>query len=549
MADGYTRETGKLGVCCATTGPGATNLITGVASAYADEIPMLVITAQTQLNTFGKGAIQESSCTGVNTLGMFEYCTRYNSLVSHIEQLEGKLYAAIGAAFQSPGGPVHLSIPLDILRCSLPREGGAFRLDRLAAPQSLINKSEIAELHAAITNAKSIVFLIGLGCSEAMSAILDLARITKATLVTTPSGKGLVNPYHPQFKGVFGFAGHSSAYAALAHPDVDLVVAMGTSLGEFESMAWDEKAILNNRLIHIDSSLEHLSRSPMARLHVRGRILAVLEGLLEFYKTERQHGVYDWMAFRQRLRDKEAVADRRVAGSTGRPCIPVQLPHHFTVEEESKCLDDSTPIKPQRLMHELSRLFPLNARFIADTGNGCIWAIHYLHPLNRRMAGDSSVSGGLIRMAMGFCSMGWAIGGAVGTALGRPGVPVVCITGDGSFLMNGQEITVAVEEQLPVIFIVLNDAALGTVKHGQRMAKAEPIGYQLPPVNFAMMARAMGAEAYTIHSPQDLKGLDIEHLCKRRGPSLLDVHIDGEEVPPMNLRVMALNMIENSMKH
>ncbi|HEX2245496.1 MAG TPA: thiamine pyrophosphate-binding protein [Gammaproteobacteria bacterium] len=117
MADGYYRQTGKLGVCCATTGPGATNLITGAASAYENHIPILIITAQTALVNFGRGAFQESSCTGINTVGMFQYCTRYNTLVSHVEQFEHKLTAAVTSAFQSPGGPAHLSIPLDVL-CS-----------------------------------------------------------------------------------------------------------------------------------------------------------------------------------------------------------------------------------------------------------------------------------------------------------------------------------------------------------------------------------------------------------------------------------------------
>ncbi len=549
MADGYTRETGKLGVCCATTGPGATNLITGVASAYADEIPMLVITGQTPLPTFGKGAFQESSCAGINIQGMFEHCTRYNSLVSHIDQLEGKLFTAIKTAYQASCGPVHLSIPLDILRSPLSKPCSEFRLDSALEPESLFSESSVNALYEAVSNAKNTVILVGQGCGEAIGAILELARITKASLLTTPSGKGLVNSYHPQFRGVFGFAGHSSAYAAMIRPDVDLILAIGTGLGEWDSMGWDERAILNDRLIHIDSSPEHLTHSPMARLHIRGRIVTVFERLLKFYQSQQQHEVCDWTAFRQRMHDKAALTDHRIMGTIGKPCIPDQLPRHFVLAEETKYLDDSTPIKPQRLMRELSRRFPPNTRFIADTGNSFVWSTHYLHPLNRRIADGFSMSGGLIRTAMGFSSMGWAIGGAVGTALGRPGVPVVCITGDGSFLMSSQEITVAVAEQLPVIFVILNDGALGMVKHGQRLAKAEPIGYQLPPVDFALMAHAMGVETHTIHSPKDMEDLDIEALCKRKGPSLLDVHIDGEEVPPMSLRVRTLSLVANTVGH
>ena len=136
--------------------------------------------------------------------------------------------------------------------------------------------------------------------------------------------------------------------------------------------------------------------------------------------------------------------------------------------------------------------------------------------------------------------MGWAIGGAVGTAVANPDAPVVCITGDGSLLMNGQEISVAVAEKLTIIFVVLNDGALGMVKHGQRLAKAEQIGCELPPTDFAALGRALGAEAFTIRSPEDIAKLDIEAMCTRNGPTMLDVLIDPEEVPPMNVRMRVL---------
>ena len=136
--------------------------------------------------------------------------------------------------------------------------------------------------------------------------------------------------------------------------------------------------------------------------------------------------------------------------------------------------------------------------------------------------------------------MGWAIGAAVGQALASPGRPVVCITGDGSLLMSGQEITVAVQEGLPVIFVVLNDSALGMVKHGQRLGGAEPIAFELPQVDFCAYAKAMGADGHIIHSPKDLLHLDVDDLCNRPGPTLLDVRVDPEEVPPMGLRMQVL---------
>jgi acetolactate synthase-1/2/3 large subunit len=138
---------------------------------------------------------------------------------------------------------------------------------------------------------------------------------------------------------------------------------------------------------------------------------------------------------------------------------------------------------------------------------------------------------------MGFASMGWSIGAAVGTAMGNPARPVVCLVGDGSYLMSGQEITVAVQHELCVIFIILNDGALGTVKHGQRLAHAERIGYELPPIDYAALAVALGVEAYRVRTPADLQAIDINRLCRRRAPVLIDIYIDGEETPPLYERM------------
>ena len=195
-------------------------------------------------------------------------------------------------------------------------------------------------------------------------------------------------------------------------------------------------------------------------------------------------------------------------------------------------------------MYDLARLFPPYTRFLADSGNSVLWAIHYLHLFDRRISGRRVPVGGMFRINMGLASMGWAIGSAVGTALGCPGMPVVCITGDGSFLMSGQEITTAIMEKLPVVYVILNDAALGTVKHGQRLGKAEEVGFELPDIDFAMMARAMGANGYVIKSPQDMIDLDINFLCKYPGPTVLDVRIDKEEVPPLSMRMQLLGTLK-----
>ncbi|MGM9489921.1 thiamine pyrophosphate-binding protein [Ideonella sp. YS5] len=531
MADGYARETGKIGVAIATSGPGATNLITGVATAYANKVPMLVITGQPPLRNFGRGALQESSCTGINAVGMLRHCTRYNSLVSHADQLETKLLNALMRAFQTPQGPVHLSIPVDILRSAVtaPREDGDHSAFVYARP-ALVDLDAVHLLQGELERAESPVFLIGDGCGEAVDAIMRLVDLTGASFITTPDGKGLVNPRHPAFHGVFGFGGHASA-EALLRSHTGLVVAFGTAFSELASAGWNS-ALLNGRLVHVDPCDEHLMRSPMARLHVRGRILAVCRLLIDGFAANDARNV-------------ESLPSHNV--DSHNPNVALHAPEAVD--------SDAAPIKPQRLMRELSRRCPPHTRFLADTGNSMIWAVHYLQPLSRRGTGAAgtlragqadrrSGTANWLRVMMDFAPMGWAIGAAVGIARGNPRCPVVCITGDGSYLMSGQEIGVAAAEGLTVVYVVLNDSAYGMVMHGQRLAKAEPVGYELPQVDFAALARAMGVPGHVVESPQELEAIDFEALLARRGPTLIDVRIDRDEVPPMIQRLKALGAVK-----
>ncbi|MEN6586081.1 MAG: thiamine pyrophosphate-binding protein [Sulfuricella sp.] len=533
MADGYARESGKIGFCCATSGPGATNLITGVACAYDNSIPMLVITGQPPLPSHGKRALQDSSCTGVNLVGMFEHCTRFNSMVSHVDQLESKLVNAIMRVGQEPFGPAHLSIPVDILRAPVSSAIPSYDLQaRLmqAAGANAIDEASIDRLCEDLRQSRRVAILIGNGCDEAIGAIVTLAEAIGAILITTPDGKGLINPEHRLYRGVFGFAGHYAARHALDKDDIDLILAVGTTLGEWTSSGWCD-SVLNERMVHIDSSQEHLLRSPMARLHMHGRILSIFERLLTHMRQA-----------------PEALPKAELISEAG------TVPYLEALETDAK----DKPIKPQRLMFELGRRCPPATRFLADAGNSAAWAIHWLELHDRRMLKERRMRvqamqpdhaprkerrthrSGWLRVTMDFAPMGWAIGASVGTAMANPRCPVVCITGDGSFLMNGQEITVAQAQGATVLFVILNDGALGMVKHGQRLAGAERIGYELPEVDYRRMAEAMGIPAYVIHCAEDLDCLDMKAILRRKGPTLLDVRIDGEEIPPMNLRMQAL---------
>ena len=517
MADGYARETGRLAVACATTGPGASNLITGVASAYADNIPMLVITAQTALPNFGRHALQESSSDAVDTVAMFAHCTKYSSLISHPDQMAQKLVTAMTRAYQKPRGPVHLSFPIDIFGMPAPGYTHTATIAPLLREPHILDSQAMTFLQQCLHPTVRIALFIGGDCGDAIDEIIRFAETMRAPLVTTPMGKRWVSAYHPLNYGVFGFAGHSSARDILQSESIDYIIAVGTSLGELATSGWDEKALLNQKLIHIDSIPEHFVHSSMACLHVYGNIRLVFSAL-------------NRNKYRPQVDSKRASELDNLLLQTKERLKKLPKLQHIQLQEQKLCKPEEAPIKPQCLMQGIAEFFPQNTRIVCDAGNSWAWATHYLHLQKPQR----------YRIGMGYGAMAWAVGASVGTALGCDGQPTVCLTGDGSYLMSGQEITVAVQMGLAVCFIVLNDQSLGMVKHGQRLGGGEPIGFQLPPVDFCAMAESVGAKGFRIQTLKQLYSLDIDRLFSSGIPFLLDVYIDPEEIPPMGARMKVL---------
>jgi acetolactate synthase-1/2/3 large subunit len=524
MADGYARETGKIGVCCATTGPGATNLITGVASAYTDHIPLLVITPQTRLPDFSRGSFQESSADGIDIPGMFEHCTRYNTMVTHADQLEKKLAAALTTALRPPKGPVHLSVPVDILRS--PRSGPFAFPNLYGLLTQYHSEVDIAalealcqELHRVLNQNRQLVIVVGQDCRGATKELMEFAELIGAPMVTTQRGKSWIDPYHPLVRGVFGFSGHKSARKALTDEFVDLILAVGTNLNEWATSRWDS-VLMNDKLVHIHNDKTCFGRSPMARLHVYGTIQTIFKELVLRIEALKREGKLSLIS---KVREQYITPQSTPDHPKGSPYVP----RHIEVQAPDSCLRENTsaPVKPQQVICKIIRRFPPETRFLIDNSNSVPWSIHYF--FHRRPEN--------YHLSLGFASMGWAIGASVGMALGKPNTPVVCFTGDGCFLMSGQEITVAVREQLPVIFVILNDHAYGMIRHGHRLAGTEPVDFSIPPVDFCMMARATGANSYKIQEPKDFEHIDYQALCVRKGPTVLDITIDPEEAPPIGM--------------
>jgi acetolactate synthase I/II/III large subunit len=515
IADGYARTSGRIGVCCSTTGPGATNLITGVASAYAEQVPMLVITSQTRISDFSFGCFQDSSGDGVDIMGMFDHCTRYNSIVTHTNQLERKLASALTAALGNPGGPAHLSIPVDIFSadaCGPPSFTGLHSL--LTIPKTPVDLTALnrlfEEVLAVLREGGKIVIMVGYNGAGAGGKITRFAELTGAEIVTTPRGKPAINPYHPLARGVFGCSGHQSARHSLANEEVKLVLAVGTNLGEWSTSRWDP-VLMNGKLVHIHNDPSSFARSPMAGLHLPGSIGAVFAQMNERLEGLNQAGELTHVAI-----DIVDSADTAHAAY-----IPVGI----SVLEPSCCgpSGEGRPLKAPQVFQELIRRLPLETRFFIDNSNSVPWSIHYFfHP---RPAS--------YHISIEFATMAWAIGAAIGSAFGDRGAPSVCITGDGCYLMSGQEITVAAEQKLPVLFVVLNDRAYGLIRHGHRLLGKEQVDFAIPPVNFAMMAGACGAEAHTIRETKDFDSINWGALAIRQGPTLLDILIDPDEKPPL----------------
>ena len=536
MCDGYTSNSGILGVVAVTTGPGSTNLTTGVASAYANQIPMLVITAQTSTEDWGKGGFQESSSsiTGVDTVRLFEPITRFNYVVTHISQFEQLLVTAIRRAYESPMGPVHLSVPSNIFKANALVAKPSYDLAAIPNPPAHLDEQAFGDLCDILTSGYRLAFVLGEGCAGAIDEVLEVATLLNVEIVTTPHGKGLVSPYHPLHRGVIGFAGHETASQLVNNTEVRFIVVIGARFGEWDSNRWHGD-LHGKRLIHIAADSGFFARTPGARMHVLGSIKAIFVKFLEYLESNN---------FREATKNKSAkLHSVEPIRQVGKPM------RSFTLDEEKKYKDDSTPLKPQRLMKLLARRFPHNTRYLADVGASFAWAIHYLHPYKwgpsheqRERDSAKKIWPSVFRTCLEFSSMGWAQGAAIGTGFACKGDPVVCITGDGSCLMSGAELTVALQHNLNVIFVVLNDSSYGMVEHGQRLTGAESIGTELPQVSYAKIARAMGIDAYTIRCTQDLLELDVAEITTKRSPTVLDCLIDKTEVPPIGLRTNALKI-------
>jgi acetolactate synthase-1/2/3 large subunit len=508
MADGYARVSGQLGVCVGTTGPGTTNLVSGVATSYMDGVPVLVLTGNVPASATGKSTFQDSTQEGISSVDLLRPVTRYSAAIGSRLRAADMLRHALRAALAGKHGPVHLNMPKDVLDEQIDESEVPRPFERVRS--RYFDRELVLEAAQALYRAARPVLLVGSGAvaSGSPQEIVDLAELLAAPVATTPKAKGAFPESHPLSLGVFGFAGSPAAYERLLSGEHDVLLAIGTSFDEWSTLSWDERLQPTDALIHINIDPNEIGRNYPARIGLVGDANTVVNEI-----AFRLHGLMNEKGPPPHRRPVEDVA--RDVAARGR------------VIEPDKMLSDAVPIKPQRLTHEIRQAIPPDAIVFVDTGNHLAWTIHYLQ-CDRP---GSFVAG------LGLGTMGHGLAAAIGGKLARPDRVVVSIVGDGCFFMNGMEVATAVEHDVPVVWVVHNNAMLGMIHHQQtQMFAGRTVFSRFRRADFAKVAEGLGALGLTVTRPGEIRPA-IERAIASGRPAVVDVIIDPDEVPPLETKI------------
>ncbi|MDB5098811.1 MAG: thiamine pyrophosphate protein binding domain protein [Cyanobacteria bacterium RYN_339] len=501
MADGFARAGGAPAVVIGTAGPGAANMVTAVANAYADGTPVLCLTGAPPRHFACRGAFQElgDDHTGV-TPAVFAPITRYNAQLSHASQLGPVMRLALTALQE--GGPVNLSFPADMLERPAP-ELPPYRPLALALPP---DPTALAEAAGWLDGTHDILILAGrgaLGCDEALVA---LAERLQAPVITTIHGRGVINEDHPLALGPQGFGASHWAERWLATRRPSVVLAVGTSLREISTNVYDPVFQGTQALIHCTRDTHAVGRAYTPTVPVIADAGAFLAALL--------------------------------------PLVPARTPNEdlaaFKAEtpryDDGALADGPGKVSPRRVTEAVRAALGPNDMLFVDTGNSAPWSVRY-YPVRRR---------GTYFASMHLAAMGWGVAAAVGAQLARPNDRVVALVGDGCFQMAGMEVATAVQYGLPVVWVVLNDARLNMVYQGSkgRYGAAVP-NTELSPVDCARVAEGLGARGFRVDDPARLDEVLAAALACG-GPAVVDVAIDPDLAPPMAGRFEALRRYEEA---
>lgn len=513
MADGYARVSGRLGVCCATTGPGATNALTGIACAYRDSVPVLLVTAQVALSAFGKGAAQESSPLGIDIVDMFRDVTKASVMLMTPEKIADVTRHLLRAGLSGRPGPIHLSLPADMMKTKAPAD--IRRLSQYRSPSELFDRQSVKDAAKLLLRAKHPAILAGYGVhiSRGYEELLALAERLNIPVATTPKGKGVFPEDHLLSLGVFGMAGSPQADAVLLSKETDLLLAIGTSFGEASCHAWDPRVGAERWMLQIDVDPREIGKNYPVDVALVGNAKPVLKELDFEIRREKS-----WLPSKE--------------GDDGR----LQFIRKIK-EENPRCYEraamDSleSPLRPQRIIGELRRAMPADGILFVDIGNVMAWALHYFEVR----------SPGTFFINMGFGSMGHAVAGAIGGKMAAKDRPVVALVGDASFAMNGMEVHTAVENNIPVVWVVINNGGHGMVHMGESIQFKGKFDTSMfkQRIDAAGIAEALGARAYRAERPGEVEAA-VQAALKSGLPSVVDVWSDPNDRPPLGIRLATL---------
>ena len=483
-ADGYARATGKVGVVIATSGPGATNLVTGIATAYIDSVPLVAITGNVPTTIIGTDGFQEIDITGV-TLPI----TKHNYFVGSVADLADTIREAFQLAASGRPGPVLIDVPKDVQTALWDYEPQPpVRPDEPWAAKDIRIQQAAACINAC--QKPFIYFGGGLITSGAQEELLELADLIDAPIGCSMMGISGVPTDHPRFLGMQGMHGRYASSTAMHH--ADCIIALG---GRFNDRVTGDRSkfAVDAKIVHIDIDGAELGKTVTATHGLRGDIKMTLRKLLPLLnKTERP----TWQAHVHQLK-----------------------------EDEEAGLDQRPGITPRNIMKTLNTHLGPNTPVATDVGQHQMWAARYVNFKNPRRF----ISSG------GLGTMGFGMGAAMGAAMGT-GEKAVLVTGDGSFGMNLNELATAVAENVPLVILILNNSVLGMVRQWQTLffdKHYSNTNLTARKTDFVKLAEAFGAQGVRATTLEELDDA-LSKAFAGNGPWVIDCILDKDEfVLPM----------------
>jgi acetolactate synthase-1/2/3 large subunit len=488
MAEGYARITGKPGVVIATSGPGATNLVTGLADAYIDSLPLVVFTGQVPSTAIGTDAFQEA-----DILGITMPITKHNIQVRDAKDLPRIIKEAFYIASNGRKGPVLIDIPKDISAHSVPYEYPKEVQIRGFKPTKVPNLVQIKKMKELVGTAKKPVILAGAGVlhAKATQELIEYVNQSQIPITNTLLGLGGFPSDHPLFLGMCGM--HGTYTANMAIQESDLLISIGARFDDRVTGRVDQFAP-HARVVHIDVDPAEIGKNIKTEVPIVGDAKEALKLLL-------QQGT-----------------DSALSGKWIEQLQSWQKEYPLWYEEDHT-------LKPQKVLQELHRLTNGEAVVTTDVGQHQMWAAQYYSLKNP----DRWVSSG------GLGTMGFGFPAAIGAALAQKEWPVFSIVGDGGFQMNIQELATVAEYDIPVKTIILNNGSLGMVRQWQEFFYEKRYSQSVFPKNpdFAKVSEAFGVKGIRVTNLMEFRTALHEALA-HDGPVVMDVMVTPEEnVYPM----------------